>query len=251
MAGTSVRGYVDQIEVVPEPVGADIALGSTILVRGWAGAADCASMAVMVHVGDVAFRATTGLDRPDVAAAVGPRFRNAGFQAVVPTVSLDVGTYALRATLDGTDLGAPVLLTFAAAGPLFGLSLLPDAPDGSIDTARAGRLDRATAAEPSPTTSDDDIVVTGWAYDRARQQPYRVVLGFINERIVHVAAFGVPRDDVADVYGTPAMNRCGFRLRIPLRGLLAGQHTLQIAAGDSPASPLVRLQGTVRFTIIA
>ncbi|BDE07659.1 hypothetical protein WPS_29350 [Vulcanimicrobium alpinum] len=244
-----VRGYVDEIYAVPQPAGGRIPLGSSVVITGWAARDDQAQAVMAVNIDGRCFPVTVGLDRPDVRVLLGEHYGATGFQAVISSAVIGAGRKYVEVTADGWRLAEPHVLFLAEAGSLYGLRQLPILPNGRIDTAFIAGADNPEAAQPSRARETDTLVIRGWGFDRDRMRKYTAGFAFIDETVVHVAGATGFRPDVAEVYATPEMGGCGFRLHVPLRGIGAGHHTVQVALGDSATSPLVRVPQTITLNV--
>ena len=82
--------------------------------------------------------------------------------------------------------------------------LTPSALDGWVDHAeiKAGQL-----------------TLTGWAADVEQAQIAQGIWVYINNEFFHAGGFNAARPDVAQLFGNPALQQCGFRYTLPLGNL--------------------------------
>ena len=82
--------------------------------------------------------------------------------------------------------------------------LTPSALDGWVDRAeiKAGQL-----------------TLTGWAADVEQAQLVKEIWVYVNNQFFHAGGFNAARPDVAQLFGNPALQQCGFRYTLPLKNL--------------------------------
>ena len=82
--------------------------------------------------------------------------------------------------------------------------LTPSALDGWVDHAeiKAGQL-----------------TLAGWAADVEQAQIAQEIWVYVNNEFFHTGGLNVARPDVAQLFGNPALQQCGFRYTLPFRNL--------------------------------
>jgi hypothetical protein len=159
-----------------------------------------------------------------------PRLANVVAASLVVSYLLGAASYELIA---GRHADAPAT---SATSPL------PDLAVPTTPAARrnAGALQRLQALPAPPalgsidifsTSSDGSVTVTGWAADPVTKSRGAGLMFIIDDRVRVDATpwYGTDRSDVANAYGSGAMERTGFlRAPLPRAGLAAGSHRLAL-----------------------
>jgi hypothetical protein len=176
-------------------------VGDVLVVRGWAHQPGATPVFSVLLDETAEHPITSGLARPDVAAALGdPKAVDAGFSACVPTIDLADGEHAIAivASSDGPRQEvARARFALSAPVPLGNL----ERGRGSIDTwtdeeGRAEPIRGATARVPR----DQVVRIDGWVADTVAQMPALGAFALIGDHVVQVA-YGFERPDVARELG--------------------------------------------------
>jgi hypothetical protein len=194
-----------------------------VAVVGWAADGHDIAPVKQVQVsidGMVVGNASLGSARPDVAAAFGANFVNAGWSFVYSASYLGAGTHTVSAI--ATDsLGASTSLgskTFTIAGNA--------PPFGNLDWVG----DQKNGATTIP--SADVVAVVGWAADGTDGAPVKQVQVSIDGTAVGTASLGAARADVAAAFGARFTN-AGWSFVYAAGYLSTGSHTVSAVATDS------------------
>jgi hypothetical protein len=235
-----------------------IPIGAPVQVRGWAldrGRRTVAHL-VEIELADDQFPIVLTLDRPDIAAAFSaPNARYCGFKVTVPTVCLQPGPSALRLYLrDETrnTLHAVASRNVFLASP-FRVAERIEARDsrnrvsGTIDTFEDLERRRCSAGESALLVRANAAVeLRGWVVHPSSDiHEVRARVGNVG---VVSGAFGLKREDVAQMLGDPADVRCGFSIPIRLECIALGDHPISIEYRT--AEDWYRLPGDRMLTIV-
>jgi hypothetical protein len=202
--------------------------GAAIVFSGWA--ADDAERAPITKIvatvdGDATFPAIAGLQRADVAVALGnPVYAASGFRLTIPACSLAPGEHTIAFRFEAAD----------GRGYYRSRDDVEIYVNGGPPATRA--LYAVDAIVPPPARPGAHEM-SGWLVDAGACAPARGVEVRLDGRIVATARYGVPRPDVARTYGNPAYARSGFRAVWSDAGLARGSHTLRLQARLAGSGP--------------
>jgi hypothetical protein len=141
------------------------------------------------------------VDRPDVAAVLGPQFGHSGFSMTVGGLAPDTYDLTLYAHSSRTNKFETSLSLVVTVAPTTTVRLDAPAPDSTLSH---GVMIAGWAADFGATTGTGVDAVHIWAFPAGGGPPVWVGL----------AAYGQPRSDVAAIYGARFTN-VGFFLTSP------------------------------------
>ena len=204
-----------------------VSKSDSVLVTGWVGDyTDGAPLSnVKVYIdGKLAGTPLLGIPREDVAAADGSRYLNSGFEGSYSASGLSLNTHSVTVIATdsrglSTTLGPLTFNVVSSAPP-------PTPPFGNLEQA----ADSLTAQ--SMVSQSDSVLVDGWVGDAIDGAPLSNVKVYIDSTLQAAPSLGIPRTDVASVYGSRYL-KSGFEGAYPASGLILGTHTVKVIATDS------------------
>ena len=215
-----------------------IPAGCNLYLRGWVFTppAQPASEVFMLIGADVAAPVIYGDARWDIAAHYeDPNVERVGFRGVFPLTGLPLGSYDIRmaAFVPNTDdyhlLDRDERFEVVESRHLFPGKFV--APKGNIEVS-VDSIETYTGQRPQrgslSVRRGETVAIRGWAVDRERSSAAGGVFALIDGKEYIGGVHGLPRHDVAlalDMFGA---RRCGFTIRVSIRGLTIGSHKLQI-----------------------
>lgn len=251
----------------PPPMPITIASGVPITLRGWAVDVpnSAAAGGVIISVDAANYQATYGMERQDVATALGnPAYRLSGFTITFPanmlapgshtitikiltkdqksyyqpdqtvTVAIGSSTTAISPTVSSStvvqptaSLGTVVQSTSSSSIPLDALIRLSGMTTFSIDSLNDTSFAQPPTA-PIPIPRNGSVILRGWAVDAPAGTVAGGVIVSVDETMNFQAVYGVARQDVADALGNPAYQKSGFNVTFPASKLSPGRHTITI-----------------------
>ncbi len=224
--GTAPLGYID---VAGDSVNLSqtVSTSNSLVVRGWAAdvvdGAPVAQLRILID-GTQVGAVTTGLARPDVAAAYSNLgWTRSGWSFTYPATNLSVGIHTVSA------VASDVLLLSSTLGTktITVASTSQSAPFGFVDSAG----DSVTGS--STISNSGSVLVQGWAADAQQGSPVSSVQVLIDGTTAGTATLGLSRPDVAASYGKPAYGLSGWSFTLPASGLAPGSHVATALATDS------------------
>ena len=217
-----------------------IPAGCSVYLRGWVFAPphQPASDVFLLIGADVAAPVLYGEARWDIASAYDdPKLEHVGFRGVYPLAGLPLGSYDIRIaafvpnTNDYHLFETSERFEIVESHHLFpGTRLAPkDSIEFYLDsiTTKAGRQPRRGSLN---VRRGETVAIRGWAIDHEQSSAATGIFALIDGKEYIGGIHGLPRHDVAlarDMFGA---RRCGFTIRVPVRGLAPGSHKLQIVA---------------------
>ncbi|MDQ2783983.1 MAG: hypothetical protein M3Y58_03150 [Chloroflexota bacterium] len=230
----SLDSLNDTSFATPPPMPIRIPNGTAITVRGWAVDVpnSAAAGGVILSVDTTNYVATYGVDRPDVATALGnAAYTKSGFTMIFPANTLASGRHTIAIkilTKDHTSYYQPDQKVEIEIGqPLEPLQQLNETTKYSIDS-----LNDTSFAQPPPAPirvpANGTITLRGWAVDTRANRVAGGVIVSVDDTMDFQATYGVERQDVADVLGDPAYRLSGFNTTFSAAALAPGMHTIRI-----------------------
>jgi hypothetical protein len=140
-----------------------------------------------------------------------------------------------------SEVTTPDGLTTLPPTPIADVPIVPGLPFLAIDELNDGPYDGTRQPIRVDLSSEDTVVLGGWAADREVRGPAGgVVLRVDGGRLEVPAVYGTGRDDVARALKEPRYRRVGYRAVVSLADLGRGRHTLQlrVISGDGRRSQL-------------
>jgi hypothetical protein len=210
--------------------------GSLIAVRGWAYDDIVYKPAAAVFGlvdGRLAFKATYGIRRPDVAQSRGLlELEPVGFTIEIPTIELERGLHrleivALNASEDRlvhSKCVVELVIRERDGKPRNAAETTPAFLDSVVRVANGQGRERIT---PLRATRGDQLFVRGWAIDGVAGTIGAGVLLVIDETIEINALYGLKRPDIAEAHENPDLERCGFTAEIRTDTLAPGRHSVK------------------------
>lgn len=194
---------------------------------------------VFVLIGnDVAYPVVYGDARWDIATHYDdPGLERVGFRGVYPLAALPLGSYDIRVAAFNPDTDDYHLLE---SGERFEIIesryLFPGkrvAPKGHIEV-KIDSIETYLGHKPHrgslSVRRGETVVVRGWAIDHEKSTAAGGIFALIDGKEYVGGVHGLPRHDVAlalDMFGA---RRCGFTIRIPIRGVTNGSHKVDIVS---------------------
>lgn len=96
---------------------------------------------------------------------------------------------------------------------------------------------------------EEYVTISGWAIDKQADNLAGGVYLDIDGKL-YPAAYGYPREDVADALGNTAYRACGFRREIPAAALGMGPHTLSVRVLTHDQTHYYAPPTTVSFSLV-
>jgi hypothetical protein len=148
---------------------------------------------------------TYGIARPDVGNALGSRYTNTGYSKSI--ASLGPGSYEIIVRARSTVTNAFTISKTVSNITVLNAATVASQPIVWVDAPVNG------------STVSNNVVVAGWAIDRAsesgtgmnRVEVFRRAAAGGSETLVGVATYGLQRNDLANVYGS-IFRYSGYRL---------------------------------------
>ena len=265
--GHPATGSIDEITwISADATGSDaerVPRGSALYVRGWAldpSGAKGASAVVLTIDGRGTHEARIGLSRADVAASLNNEAAaSSGFEALIPTGGLDAGRHVIEVAT--VDAAARAYAKFGTATP-FSIEVvggpLPPAlryASGScfvtIDEVRDESRGEQLGAEGGRiyVPRGSILYFRGWGLDERLDEPLGELFAVVDADRAFAAAYGKPRDDVANVREKASLSKVGFDVRIPTSDLERGLHRLEMVGVGRSGAELLRSETTLEIVV--
>lgn len=125
---------------------------------------------------------------------------------------------------------------------------LPGKPWSTIISKSGGNLDLIT---PKAIKINDELHITGWAFDPHKKIPVSVVIICDNQRLLPVSIkLNILRPDVAKTFSNANLSQCGWEIKLKAKDIGKGNHILafyavldnnefaQLAVGNQASFPI-------------
>jgi hypothetical protein len=233
------------VDTITDELGARVSAvpaDARVTLTGWAvDAGGAAFEGIEVEIGGGRGTGAFTLERPDVAEIFGsPPI--VGFRVEVALAGDVLGHRRVALTgvrANGERVPVPVAAALDLLAPLHAMvpGVREGALQGALDEVRAEGY-AGTPEEPAVVAVDEAVIVRGWAASTANVPAAFAYAELDGGQLLVRGMAGHARPDVAVALGT-AHDDYGFRIRIPVRALGPGHHTLRVlAVAEGVMSPI-------------
>jgi hypothetical protein len=243
-AAERAHGLIDDLNGTGGPYAdaaarpAAIAQGAPIYIAGWiyAGSDGAGLPEVAITIdGEFAAFATCGLPRPDVAALHGRDAIRCGFEAVLPSSTLEPGIrqFAAVQLLDAMTYRVGPERPVTISRSVLSFDIATPARAGihvQVDAFIDGPLPADTSRGLPSYGPESTVSVVGWAADLNANQPSAAVYAVVDNVHYFRGRYGIERRDVAERLGSPQLRCSGYEIRIDGALLGPGDHLIAVLA---------------------